>query len=82
MPGTPHETITQLDEAFNRGELEAILNFYEEGAAMVLEPGRLATGKAELRRAYEWILANMKGIATQEKTHIIETGDLALFTSQ
>lgn len=79
---SPLETIEQLDEAFNRGDLKAILDFYEEGATMVLEPGRLATGKPELRRAYEWILSNIKGIAKQEKTHVIETGDIALFTSK
>lgn len=79
---TPLETVELLDEAFNRRDLEAILDFYEEGATMVAEPGRLATGKPELRRAYQLILANINGIATQEKTHVIETGDIALFTSK
>ena len=81
MP-SPLETVERLDEAFNRGDLEAILSFYEEGAAMVLEPGRLVRGKTELRRAYQWILSRMKGVAKQEKTHVIETGDIALFTSK
>jgi uncharacterized protein (TIGR02246 family) len=79
---SPLETIELLDEAFNRGDLEAILDFYEEGATVVLEPGRLATGKSELQRSYEWILSNIKGVARQEKTHVIETGDIALFTSK
>ncbi len=79
---SPLETVEMLDGAFNRGDLEAILSFYEDGAAMVLEPGRLVAGKPELRRAYEWILNNMKGVARQEKTHVIETGDIALFTSK
>ena len=79
---SPLETVELLDEAFNRGDLEAILSFYEEGAIMVIEPGRLAAGKPELRRAYEWILNNLKGVARQEKTHVIETGDIALFTSK
>lgn len=78
----PLETVEQLDEAFNRGDLEAILDFYEEGASVVLEPGRIAAGKDELRRAYEWILSNVKGVAKQEKTHVIEAGDIALFTSK
>lgn len=79
---TPLETVEMLDEAFNRGDLEAVLEFYEEGAAVVLEPGRVVTGKAELRRAYEWILSNVRGVARQEKTHVIEAGDVALFTSK
>ena len=79
---TPLETVELLDEAFNRGDIEAVLDFYEEDAVMVAEPNRLATGKAEIRATYEWIFANIKGTATQAKTHVIETGDIALFTSK
>jgi ketosteroid isomerase-like protein len=79
---SPLKVVELLDEAFNRGDIEAILDFYEDGAIMVVEPARLATGKAELRGAYEWILNNIKGVAKQEKTHVIETGDIVLFTSK
>jgi ketosteroid isomerase-like protein len=47
------ETVEEIDEAFNRGDVEAVLDFYEDGAVMVLEPGRLARGKDEMRRAFE-----------------------------
>jgi len=76
-----HEAVEELDAAFNRGDLEAILDFYEDEAVMVVEPGRLARGKGELRRIYEEVL-RWKGIARQEKTHVIEVGDIALFTSK
>src|ERR671933_1277906 len=79
---SPLEAIELLDEAFNRGDLEAVLNFYEDEAVMVAEPGRLAAGKSEIRAVYEWIFANIRGVAKQEKTHVIETGDIALFTSK
>ena len=79
---TPLETVELLDEAFNRSDIEAVLDFYEEDAVIVAEPNRLATGKAEIRATYEWIFANIKGTATQAKTHVIETGDIALFTSK
>src|SRR6266446_10334343 len=79
---TPLETVELLDEVFNRGDIEAVLDFYEEDAVMVAEPNRLATGKTEIRATYEWIFANINGTATQEKTHVIETGDIALFTSK
>jgi uncharacterized protein (TIGR02246 family) len=82
MAKNPLETVELLDDAFNRGDLEAILSFYEEGAAMVMEPGRLAKGKPQVREAYEWILSNIKGTARQEKTHVIESDDIALFTSK
>lgn len=79
---TPLETVELLDEAFNRRDIKAVLDFYEDDAVMVIEPNRLATGKAEIQATYEWIFANIKGTATQEKTHVIETGDIALFTSK
>ena len=79
---SPAEVVELLDQAFNRGDIEAVLDFYEEDAIMVVKPGRLATGKAELRSAFEWILTNIKGTAKQEKTHVIEAGDIALFTSK
>ena len=78
---TPLETVEQLDVAFNRGNLEAILAFYEDGATVVLEPGRLAIGKPALRQAFTWLLRS-RLIARQVKTNVIETGDLALFTSK
>src|SRR5262249_33110251 len=78
---SPLEAIEQLDEAFNRGDLDAILGFYEDAAIMVVEPGRLAAGKAAMREVFEMILG-MGGTARQEKTHVIEAGDVALFTSK
>jgi uncharacterized protein (TIGR02246 family) len=75
------EMVEEVDRAFNRGDLEAVLDFYEDGAVIVLGPGRLARGKAELRRAFEFML-QMEGVARQIKTHVIENGEIALFTSQ
>ncbi|HVG22284.1 MAG TPA: SgcJ/EcaC family oxidoreductase [Blastocatellia bacterium] len=75
------ETVEEIDEAFNRGDVEAVLDFYEDGAVMVLEPGRLARGKDEMRRAFEAILG-LEGIAKQIKTSVIEADDIALFTSK
>jgi uncharacterized protein (TIGR02246 family) len=79
---TPLATIELLDEAFNRGDIEAVLDFYEDEAVIVAEPNRLVTGKAAIRATYEWIFANIRGVARQDKTHVIETGDIALFTSR
>lgn len=78
---SPQEAVEQLDEAFNRGDIEAILDFYEDEAVMVMEPGRLAKGKTELRRAFQVILQS-KGTAKQIKTHVIETDGIALFISR
>ena len=78
---SPLEAVRQADEALNRGDIEAYLDFYEEGAAMVIEPGRLVTGRAQLRRFFE-VLLSFQGVAKQLKTHVIENGDIALLSSK
>ena len=78
---SPQEAVEQLDDAFNRGDIEAILDFYEDAAVMVMEPGRLARGKEELRRAFQVILES-KATAKQIKIHVIETDGIALFISK
>jgi uncharacterized protein (TIGR02246 family) len=75
------ETVEKMDEAFNRGDIETLLDFYEDDAVIVLEPGRLVRGKTALREAFQAILG-FEGVATQIKTSVIEAGELALFTSR
>jgi ketosteroid isomerase-like protein len=48
---------------------------------LVVEPGRLARGKDELRRALEHIVTSA-GSVKQEKTHAIEANGIALFISR
>lgn len=73
--------VEELDAAFNKKDIDAVLKFYEDDATMVVYPGKLAFGKAELRKAFETIL-NFEGVAKQEKTKVIEAGDIALFISK
>jgi|SRR5215204_613790 len=82
MTQSPAEAVELLDEAFDRGDLEAVLDFYEDGAVLMAEQERLATGKEEIRAVYRWILANLKGAVRQGETYIIEAGDIALLTSK
>ncbi len=77
---TLEEMVLEMDEAFNRGDIEAVLDFYDDEAVVVLEPGRVVKGKAALRASFEAVLA-FQGVARQIKTHVIETGDTALFIS-
>jgi uncharacterized protein (TIGR02246 family) len=82
MRKTPLEAVHELDIAFNQGDLDATLSFYEDDASIVIEPGKpVIQGKAALREAFTRALA-LKGTATQLKTNVIESGDLALFTSK
>lgn len=75
------EVVKELDDAFNRRDIEAVLGFYENEATMVVEPGRFAYGKAELRKVFE-TLFKMGGVAKQDKMKVIEAGDIALFISK
>ncbi len=81
MRRTPLEAVEELDEAFNQGNLEKVLSFYEEDASVVFEPGKIIVGRAALQEAFSFALS-LKGKATQLKTNIIETHDIALFTSK
>jgi len=78
---TPQLAVEMADEAFNRGDLDGMLAFYEDGAVMLFGPGQIVAGKAALREALTQLLA-MKPVAQHEKTHVIEVGDLALWTSR
>jgi uncharacterized protein (TIGR02246 family) len=81
---SPHSIeilVRDVDEAFARGDLDAVVAFFEPNAALVTDPtGKLARGADEIRSTFRQFLA--LGItATQVKTHVIEAGDLALFLS-
>jgi uncharacterized protein (TIGR02246 family) len=82
MVGTsPEYTVEMMDKAFNKGDLDSLLDFYEEKAVIVTEPGKLARGKDELRRFFEQIMAS-KPLARQLRTYVIEAEGIALFLSR
>jgi uncharacterized protein (TIGR02246 family) len=78
---TPLEAVKELDDALERGDLEAVLSFYEDDAVVVVEPGRLAHGKKELRDFFTHLFT-LTPRARQIKTRVIESGDIALFISK
>ncbi len=73
--------VKSLDEAFARKDLAAVLSFYEDDAVLVVEPGRVARGKNELARFFEFLFT-LNGRAEQLETHVLESGEIALFTSK
>jgi uncharacterized protein (TIGR02246 family) len=80
-PNTPEQAVEIVDRAFNAGDIETILNFYEENAVVVTEPGKTARGKDELRSFFEQVLAS-KQMARQIKTYVLESDGIALFLSR
>jgi ketosteroid isomerase-like protein len=78
IPSTPEQAVEMVDRAFNEGDIETVLNFYEDGAVVVTEPGKIARGKGELRSFFEQVLAS-KLSARQMKTYVLEADGIALF---
>ena len=80
MPG-PRDTVDQLTEAINRGDLEAALALYESDAVLVVQPGRLARGGTQLREALAKFIA-LEPTLRSEAQEVIDAGDLALYTGR
>lgn len=77
-----HEQAVRLmNEAFNRGDVEAVLSFYEDAAVVVMEPGKMARGQSELRAFLQSIM-RPEISAPQIKTYTIEADGVALFLSR
>lgn len=76
------DAVAGLDAAFAARDLERVLDFYESGAVMIIEPGgTTACGREEIRRALAPIIAN-GATARQLKTRVFEANGVALFLSQ
>jgi uncharacterized protein (TIGR02246 family) len=77
----PEHAVELLDHAFNNGDLEAVLSFYEDAAVVVPEPSRTLRGKSELRSFFESAMHSGTS-AKQLKTRVIEADGVALFLSR
>jgi ketosteroid isomerase-like protein len=73
--------VKKLDQAVNNKNLEETLNYYEDEALLVMQPCRVAKGKSEIRDFFKYIF-EIDTTASQITTNVMETGDIALFTSR
>jgi ketosteroid isomerase-like protein len=78
---SPQEVVELLDRAFNEGDVEMLLAFYEDAAIVVTGPGQVARGSAELRDFFERV-AQAGLSAKQLKTFTLEADGIALFLSR
>jgi ketosteroid isomerase-like protein len=78
---TIDNVVKKLDQAVNNKNLEETLNYYEDEALSVMQPGRVAKDKSEIRYFFKYIF-EMDISASQITTNVMETGDIALFTSR
>ena len=78
---SPGHAIELLDQAFNDGDLNTVLRYYEEAAVVIPRPGTEARGMEQLRELYGRFMR--PGVsARQITTHVVEAGGIALFTSR
>lgn len=74
---TPEEVIQALFRGLNDGDADAIVVLYGPSAAMVAQPGQIATGTAGIREVMGGFLA-LNPTVTLEKSEAITAGDLSL----
>jgi uncharacterized protein (TIGR02246 family) len=82
MPATAPEQIHRLfEQAFNDGDLEALMGLYEPDAALVPQPGVTAEGGDAIRDALRWFL-DRRGRITLETKLVVRVGDLAYLSNR
>jgi uncharacterized protein (TIGR02246 family) len=77
----PEATATALQDAFNAGDLEGMVNQYEPEGIFISAPGQPAVGSDSLRETFAGFLAS-KPTFKLKVTSLHEVGDIALETSQ
>jgi ketosteroid isomerase-like protein len=82
MPATEPEHIHGLfEEAFNVGDLEALMALYEPDAALIPQPGTVAEGTAAIRDSLRWFI-DRGGQITLDTKLVLRVGDLAFLSNR
>jgi uncharacterized protein (TIGR02246 family) len=82
MPArTPEDAHRLFADAFNAGDVEALLALYEPNAALCNGAGQPMAGLEAIRQAFEAFLSTKPRIKLETK-YAIRVGDLALLRSQ
>ncbi len=74
------QLIQAADRAIIDEDFDVLMEFYADDATLVVRPGLLATGKPQIRRAFEAIAAHFghQLKVRQGRTQVIEGGNTAL----
>jgi uncharacterized protein (TIGR02246 family) len=77
MPATDPEQLHGLfEQAFNAGDIEALMALYEPDAALIPQPGMVVEGTAAIRDSLRWFL-DRGGRITLDTKLVLRVGDLA-----
>jgi ketosteroid isomerase-like protein len=82
MPATEPEQIHGLfEEAFNAGDLDALMALYEPDAALIPQPGVTAEGTAAIGDSLRWFLDRGGRISLETKL-VLRVGELAYLSNR
>jgi ketosteroid isomerase-like protein len=77
MVNRPEDMHPAISDAYNAGDLEALLSLYEPNATFVIKPGRVTQGPVELRDALRRLI-EARGRLTIYPETFIHSDDLVL----
>ena len=82
MPATEPEQMHGLfEQAFNAGDLDALMALYEPDATLIPQPGVVVEGAAAIRDSLQWFL-DRQGQITLETKLVLRVGDLAFLANR
>lgn len=77
----PDETMNQLFDAINAGDVERALTLYHPDGTFIPEPGKWATGIDAIRDAWSGLVASKTKVVI-ERHETVEAGDVALYSTR
>jgi uncharacterized protein (TIGR02246 family) len=78
---SPEQIHGLFEQAFNDGDLEALMALYEPDAALIPQPGTVVEGTAAIRDALRWFL-DRRGRITLDTKLVLRVGDLAFLANR
>jgi uncharacterized protein (TIGR02246 family) len=74
------QLIEQADAAIMREDFDALMHMYSDESILVVQPGMIATGKAQIRRAFEAIATHFGHSLVVEEAgmKLLQAGDTVL----
>ena len=77
----PEELDVLFVQAFNAGDIEAMMKLYEPAASLTPQPGQVVSGTKALREALSGFVARKPRMTLEART-LAEAGGIALTTSK
>src|SRR4051795_10919136 len=82
MPATePDQLHGFFEQAFNAGDIEALMALYEPDAALVPQPGVTVEGSDAIRDSLRWFL-DRRGEITLDTKLVVRVGDVAYLSNR